>query len=215
MSREPRIVAELGRPETPEETADRKAESSRVYRSSQNVRNLIAALLATLAVVVVIIVAVPRGTPPPREPIDVAAVAEGVAASEGRTVIAPEMSDAWIVNRAGIEGSGGVRAFTVVYAPANEDERGFLRIAQGFDADAAWPARVLSGSAPQDTVTIDGITWDRFELDPDRTGNISVALAAQAGTDTVLIYGAAGRDALEESARSVTDQITALREEAE
>lgn len=215
MTRGPRIVAELGRPETPEETADRKAESSRVYRSSQNVRNLVAALLATLAVVVVVILAVPRGTPPAREPIDVAAVAERIAASEQRTVITPEMSDGWVVNNAGIEGNGSVRAFTVVYAPAGEDQRGFLRVAQGFDADEAWAARVLSGSAPQDTVVIDGITWDRYELDPERTGNISVALAAHAGTDTVLIYGAVGENALEETARSVTDQITALREEAE
>jgi hypothetical protein len=125
------------------------------------------------------------------------------------------MSDGWIVNRAGIEGSGSVRAFTVVYAPAAEDERGFLRVAQGFDADEAWTARVLSGSAPQDTVAIDGITWDRYELDPDRTGNISVAIATDAGSDTVLIYGAADEEALEETARSVTDQIDALREEAE
>ena len=215
MTRGPRIVAELGRPETPEETADRKAESSRVYRSSQNVRNLIAALLATLAVVVVIIFAVPRGTPPEREPIDVAAVAADIAASEGRTVITPELSDGWVVNNARIEGNGPVRAFTVVYAPAGEDERGFLRVAQGFDADESWAARVLSGAAPQDTVTIDGITWERYELDPDRTGNISVALATEAGADTVLIYGAASEKALEETARSVADQITALREEAE
>jgi hypothetical protein len=215
MARGPRIVAELGRPETAQETADRKAESSRVYRSSQNVRNLIAALLATLAVVLVMVFAVPRGSAPEREPIDVAAVAESVAATEERTVISPDMSDGWIVNRAGIEGSGSVRAFTVVYAPAAEDERGFLRVAQGFDADEAWTARVLSGSAPQDTVAIDGITWDRYELDPDRTGNISVAIATDAGSDTVLIYGAADEEALEETARSVTDQIDALREEAE
>jgi len=82
-------------------------------------------------------------------------------------------------------------------------------------SDEAWAARVLSGSAPQSTVTIDGIAWERYELDPDRTGNISVALATDAGTDTVLIYGAAGEKALEETARSVTDQIIALREEAE
>jgi hypothetical protein len=179
------------------------------------VRNLVAALLATLAVVVVIMFAVPRGTPPEREPIDVAAVAESIAASEERTVITPEMSDGWVVNNAGIEGNGSVRAFTVVYAPAGEDQRGFLRVAQGFDADEAWAARVLSGSAPQDTVTIDGITWERYDLDADRTGNITVALATDAGTDTVLIYGAAAEKALEETARSVTDQITALREEAE
>ncbi|WP_349427927.1 DUF4245 family protein [Microbacterium sp. LWS13-1.2] len=215
MTRGPRIVAELGRPETPEETADRKAESSRVYRSSQNVRNLIAALLATLAVVVVIVFAVPRGTPPEREPIDVSAVAADIAASEDRTVITPELSDGWVVNNARIEGNGPVRAFTVVYAPAGEDERGFLRVAQGFDADESWAARVLSGSAPQDTVTIDGLTWERYDLDPDRTENITVALATDAGADTVLIYGAASEMALEETARSVTDQITALREEAE
>ena len=215
MAREPRIVAELGRPETPDETAARKAESSRVYRSSQNVRNLVAALLVTLGVVVVIMFAVPRGTPPAREPIDVAAVAERVSSSEGRPVIAPELSDGWVVNRAGIEGSGSVRAFTVVYAPSGVDDRGFLRVAQGFDADESWPARVLSGAAPQETVTIDGITWDRYELDPERTGNISVAIATPAGPDTVLIYGTAPDDALEETARSVTDQITALREEAE
>ena len=43
MAQHPRIVAELGRPETPDETASRKAESSRVYRASQNTRNLIVA----------------------------------------------------------------------------------------------------------------------------------------------------------------------------
>jgi len=214
MSRGPRVVAELGRPETPDETAARKAESSRVYRSSQNVRNLIAALLATLAVVVVIVFAVPRGSAPEREPIDVAAAAESVATAEDRTVIVPQMSDDWVVNLAAIDGDARVKAFNVVYAPADENARGFVNVSQGFDADESWVARVLSGWAPDDTVTIDGITWDRYVLDPERTGNISVALSTDAGTDTVLIYGTTTQAALEETARSVTDQITALRQEA-
>lgn len=215
MARGPRVVAELGRPETPEETAARKAESSRTYRSSQNVRNLIAALLATLAVVAIVVFGVPRGTVPEREPIDVAAVAEDVADAEGRTVVAPEMPEGWVVNSARIDGIGSVRAFAVILAPGGEDDRGFLRVAQGFDADESWPARVLSGAAPQDTVTIDGIVWDRYELDPDRTGNIAVALATDAGADTVLIYGVADDDALHATAQSVTDQIRTLREENE
>lgn len=214
MADRPRIVAELGRPETPDETAARKAESSRVYRSSQTTRNLIAALLATLAVVAVIIFAVPRGTPPPQEAIDVAAAAERVSNGEGRTAIAPELPGEWVVNRATIEGDGVVRAWTIVYAPADEDVRGFLRVAQGFDADEAWPSRVLSGSAPVRTVTIDGIEWDRYEPDPSRTGNISVALSTAAGADTVLIYGAADDETLESVAGSISDQVRALREEA-
>lgn len=215
MARSPRIVAELGRPETPDEAAARKAESSRIYRSSQNVRNLVAALLATLAVVAVIVFAVPRGTAPAREPIDVPAVAADVARAQDRIVIAPDMSREWVVNSARLQGDEGVDGFTVVFAPASENARGFLRFTQGFDADASWAARMFSGAAPQKTVSIDGVQWDRYELDPERTGNISVALATTAGTDTVLIYGVADDAALDEAARSVTDQITALREEAE
>ena len=215
MARGPRVVAELGRPETPDETAERKAESSRVYRSSQNVRNLVAALLVTLAVVAVIVFAVPRGTPPAPEPVDVAAVAERIGDAEGRLAIAPAMSDDWVVNSARVESDGTVQTWTIVYAPDDEDERGFLRVAQGFDADESWPARVLSGAAPVGTVTIDGVEWDRYELDPARTANISVALATTAGADTILIYGAAETDALEGAAASVADDIAALREEAE
>ena len=71
MSKQPPIIAELGRPETPDETAARKAASSKAYRSSQTVRNLVAALAVTLAVVAVIIFAVPRGEPVERAPLDV------------------------------------------------------------------------------------------------------------------------------------------------
>jgi hypothetical protein len=215
MARDPRVVAELGRPETPDETAARKAESSRVYRSSQNTRNLVAALLVTLAVVAVIIFAVPRGTPPEREPIDVAAVAERAGNAEGRGLIAPDLSDDWIVNSAAVEDEGSSRAWTIVLAPADENQPGFLRASQGFDADEAWPARVLAGAAPADTVTIGGVTWDRYELDPSRNGNLSVALAAPAGADTVLIYGTADDDALREVAAAVAAEVTTLREESE
>lgn len=210
--RAPRVVAELGRPETPQETADRKAASSRVYRSSQSARNLIAALIATVAIVAVIIFAVPRGTPPDADPVDVPLIAERIGDAEGRTVITPETPAEWVVNRAGIEGDGATRAWTIVYASADEAERGFLRVAQAFDADDAWPARVLSGASPDDTVTIGGVVWDRYEVDPDRSGNISVALSAPAADDTVLIYGAASDELLDELATSVAADVLAIRE---
>ncbi|GAA2970332.1 hypothetical protein JOD63_000883 [Microbacterium terrae] len=213
MARGERIVAELGRAETPAETAARKAESSRVYRSSQTTRNLIAALIATLAIVVVIIFAVPRGTPPEREPIDVAGIAERYTTAESRTFIAPETPDGWVVNAATVDGAGP-RAWTIV--TASEDDVEFLRVAQGLDADEAWPARVLAGADIDGSVTIDGITWDRYDIDdPSRADNISVALATRAGTDTVLIYGQASDATLEGAAQSVSDDIRTLIEENE
>jgi hypothetical protein len=212
MAQNPRIVAELGRPETPEETASRKAESSRIYRSSQNTRNLVAALLVTLAVVAVIVFAVPRGAPPAADPIDVAAVAQSISSAEGRTVLVPEVPEEWLVNRASIEGDS-TAAWTIVYVP--DESSGFLRIAQGFDADPAWTTRVLTGASVDGTVTIGGVEWDSYSIpNPSRAGNVSAALSTQAGDDIVLVYGSTDDATLELAAASVADQILRLRADA-
>ncbi|WP_243073529.1 DUF4245 family protein [Microbacterium sp. SS28] len=212
MARPPRIVAELGRPETPEETADRKAAFSQAYRASKTTRNLVAALLVTLAVVLVVVFAVPRGMPPEREPIDVGAIAESVAVTEGRAVLIPDVPDTWTVNSARIEGDS-VRAWAIVYVP--DEASGFLRIAQGFDADAAWTTRELSGDAVERTVTLDGVEWQVYDIsDPSRAGNVSVALSTQAGPDTVLVYGSTDEETAEAAATALADQVRAIAEEA-
>jgi hypothetical protein len=160
----------------------------------------------------VIIFAVPRGEPHQAAAIDVAQVAEGVEAAEGRPVLVPEVPEEWLVNRASIEGDS-TSAWTVVYVP---DERaGFLRIAQGFDADPAWTTRVLNGASVDDTVTIGGVEWDRYNIpDPARAGNVSAALSTQAGADVVLVYGSTDEETLRIAAASVAEQILELRDEA-
>lgn len=207
-----RIVAELGRPETPGETAARKAESSRVYRSSQTTRNLIAALLATLGVVLVIVFAVPRGSVPVGAPIDVAAVAQQASSGYNRTVIVPSVPASWTVNSAGVKGDS-VTTWTVVYAP--KDDPGYVNVAQGFDADPAWEARVLGGAAASGVVTIDGIEWTRYQIgDSARAGNVSYALSTQAGSDRILIYGTASAETVATAATGLTAQIETLRKGA-
>ena len=203
MASGPRVVAELGRPETPEETAARKAESSRVYRSSQTFRNLIAALIVTVAVVAVVYFGVPRGTPPEPEPVDVPAAAAQAETSAGRTVILPDVPDDWRANSARIEDG----AWRVVYAPPS----GFVRIAQGLGVGETWAANLLGGRAPTDATTIDGIEWDVYTLDGDK--GLTYALATDAGADTVLIYGKMTPETAEIAAEGITDQIRSLREE--
>ncbi|MFD5215607.1 DUF4245 family protein [Microbacterium sp. NPDC058345] len=211
MSREPRIVAGLGRPETPQETADRKAESSRVYRSSQTFRNLIAALIATVAVVAVIIFAVPRGEPAARPPIDVAAVAADVETTIDRPVVVPEIDGFWRVNAAGLENSAPA-VWNVTLAPAAERERGFIRLAQAFGADVTWAPQLLGGMAPNGTETIDGLEWDVYDLGERGTANVSYALGIQAGSDYVLLYGSRSPESTAELAASLTTQIEELKE---
>ncbi len=206
-----RVVAELGRPETPEETADRKAESSRVYRSSQTTRNLVAALIVTVAVVAVIIFAVPRGSIPEQAPIDPATTAAELSDSLQRTLLVADAPEDWRVNSASLAGDDP-GAWTVVYAPPT----GFVTIAQGFDADEAWPSQLMGGARSNGTVTVDGIVWDRYQVsDASTNGNVGYALATEAGPDIVVVSGSTDAATTAIAAATVTDQIRALREETE
>lgn len=206
-----RVVAELGRPETPDETAARKAESSRRYRSSKTFRNLIAALLVTVAVVLVVIAAVPRGEPAPRPQPDVPALAAELSDDLGRPALSPALPDGWRVNQAMTEGQGGVEAWTMVYVRSGES--GFVRVAQGLDTGEEWVAQILGGARSTETIEIDGLDWAVYRpSDPERAGNISYALSTPAGPDQVLIYGDASPETTAIAAASVTTQVRELRE---
>lgn len=203
MASAPRVVAELGRPETPDETAARKAESSRVYRSSQTFRNLIAALIVTVAVVAVVYFGVPRGAPAEPAPVDVAAAAAEVESTMGRPVLVPTAPESWRANSARMQDG----AWRVVYAPAT----GFVIVSQGFDAAPDWPSSVLGGFAPTGTTVVDGIEWDVYDLPKDE--GIRYGLATDAGEDTVLVYGSMSAETAETAAAEIADDIRALREE--
>lgn len=212
MSKRAPIVAELGRPETPAETAERKAAATAAYRSSQTFRNLIAAMLVTLGVLAVIIFAVPRGSVAPPPPIDVAALAAEAATAMDRPVLVPEVGEGWQVNAAELEG-GPTVVWDVTLAPTGDDERGFVKIAQAFASDAAWAPQRLAGTAPTGTVTLDGREWDEYVLrNPQQTANISYALGVQAGPDYVLVYGALSREDTAAFAEALSPQLDALTE---
>jgi len=196
-------------PPSADRVAAEKAERSRAYRASQTTRNLIAAMLVTLAVVLVVVLGVPRGEPAPRPSIDVAAVAEGVEETYSRDVLVADVPDSWLVNGARVE-ADAIAAWEVIYVP---DDNSFLRVAQGFDAGETWAAQTLQGAAPTGTVTIDGLTWDEYEIaNPSRNGNVSYALGIQAGADHVLVYGSADPEITALVAESLTEQIRGLQE---
>lgn len=212
MNKPAPIVAELGRPETPEETAARKAASSKAYRSSQTFRSLIAALIATLVIVVVIVFAVPRGEPAAAPSVDLVGIAADVESTMDSPVIVPELDDFWRVNAAELS-NGATPVCDVTLAPAAEDERGFIRLAQAFDADSSWAPQRLNGIAPTDTTSIGGLEWDVYDLgDAGAKQNVTYAIGTQAGDDYVLLYGSRSADSTAELAESLVPQIRDLSE---
>lgn len=187
MSDEP-IVAELGRPETPDEKSARVAESRRKRRANQNVRNLVGSLIASLAIVVFLVLVVVRPDPTP-ETVDYAAVAAEVSASLGTEVVAPVVPPSWSANRAELTGSGGVDEWVVGFIT---DDDSFIALLQGFDANPTWLAAALRSPGASETVTIADREWERFDRrDDDTAGLREFALVTETEASTVVLYGTA------------------------
>lgn len=204
--RSPRVVAELGRPETPAETAARKAENSRLYRQRKTVNNLVFSLLATVGVVALIVLIVPRGDGPLRDPVDVPSAASQLQLGETQTLAVPDMPEGWTSNAAELRNDEGVDYWYVgLLTPA----AGYIGLSQGLDADESWVATQLDDAAATGVEQIAGREWtvyDRRESGAD-TGNTPYALETTEGASTYLVYGTASTDEIRQVVDAIAPQI--------
>jgi len=208
--RPPRVVAELGRPETPEETAARKAENSRNHRQRQTVRNLVLALGASLLVVLVIVLLVPRSDAPLERDIDVAAVAEQAQIAIDDELAIPELPEGWRANAAEIRSSAadGVTAWYVGYLTPSDE---YIGLYQGVEANPTWVAELLSRTLATGTTTIDGIEYTVYDNreSSDDVGNARYALTTEAGGTTFVLLGTATEAEFATLATALTPTIEA------
>ncbi|TAM68360.1 MAG: DUF4245 domain-containing protein [Microbacteriaceae bacterium] len=205
-----RIVAELGRPETPQETAARKAENSRNHRSRQTVNNLVYSLLATLAIVAVIILMVPRATNLTQTDVDFAAVAATGQGSEPDPLAVPKLSKAWTSNSAELrtgDGNGVDSWYIGLITPSRQ----YIGFTQGFNANDTWLSQLLEDTAGTGATTIDGVTWTVYDNrnSAKDVGNVEYALTAESGASTYVLLGTAKPGEFDTVARSLAEQIKA------
>lgn len=188
---EPRVVAELGRPETPEEAAGRIAEGRRLRRSRQTTRNLIASLAVCLGIVAVLIALVPRGVPPQQPRIDYRQAAADAESTAGVPLLVPAVPSTWRANAAELRRSGGVASWYVGFVlPDNT----FLAYSEGIRANPTWASNVLESAPAGGTAQVGGLAWRVYDQRErgDDAGNIRYALATAIGTTNLLVYGTAG-----------------------
>jgi hypothetical protein len=208
--RPPRVVAELGRPETPEETAARKAENSRNHRQRQTLFNLVLALGASLLVVLVIVLLVPRSDAPIEPAIDVAAVAEQAQIAIDDPLAVPELPEGWRANAAEIRSSAtdGVTAWYVGYLTPSDE---YIGLYQGVEANPTWVAGLLSRTLATGTTTIDGIEYTVYDNreSSDDVGNARYALTTEAGGTTFVLLGTATEAEFTTLATALTPTIEA------
>jgi hypothetical protein len=185
------IVAELGRAETPQETAERKATASAKRRGNQTALNLFIAVLASLAIVAFLVMVVVRPDQGALyEPADYpgsAADAQGVTDVQ---IIAPALPESWHPNHASLTtGSDGVMVWQAGFTTP---EGAYLAIIQGIDANSSWVADQVRDARAGDTVVIDGISWTSYDRrNSSDPGNVAYALVTTTDGSTIVLAGTA------------------------
>lgn len=207
-NKEARVVAELGRPETAEETAARRAEDSRNYRARKTVNNLIYSLIAVLGLVVVIIFAVPRDDRPRDWQVDYRAVGTEAASSVPGTLITPNLPDTWQANRAELTRIGGHAAWVVNFITPSQE---YITYEQIFDEDDTGLAR-LYGANRSLTNQRDigpGYLWSEYDnrAGADSGQPATYALATFGLNDLFVLDGKGSTDEFDTLARAVVEQI--------
>ncbi|MEJ1229528.1 MAG: DUF4245 domain-containing protein [Galbitalea sp.] len=190
MAETGRVVAELGRPETPEETAARKAENSRAHRANQTTR-------------------ISSSRSSPRSPsccsrcssscgpsgnlvtsVNYRTVAAQAQPSVAQPLVAPALPRGWHSNDAELKSDTGktVTWYVGLITPKQQ----FIAIEQGIKTSDTWFGSLLGKAQPTGHRTIDGIRWtvyDQRASAPD--GNYQYSLAATADGSNLVLHGSA------------------------
>jgi len=186
---EPPIVAELGRPETPEETAARKSETSRKHRANQTFLNLVMALIASLAIVLVTVLVVVRPDLPAAPPVDYQSIA--AATDSPVPLVAPVLPEGWSANSAVYNGSppDGVATWYIGFITPQQQ---FIGVRQGIDANPTWLSNQLMSRTATGSTTVAGVSWQVFDYrTTNDVGNFAHALSTTNESSSFVVFGTA------------------------
>jgi hypothetical protein len=200
----PRVVAELGRPETPEETAARKAANSRARRSNQTLFNLLLALGASLVIVLFLILVVVRPTPAPLKPVDYRAIASQTQPTVSARLAVPKLPKGWTANSATIDpGTDGITIWSIGFLTPSGQYIGFE---QGISADRTWISTELQQAQVTGSTSVAGVDWKAYNRrSADDPGNYAYSLSTVIGKNSYVLHGSATTKEFQTLAAAVTD----------
>ena len=188
------IVAELGRAETADEIADRKATASAAHRNNQTLLNLVIALAASLLVVLVIVVVVVRpDQSAPAKSVDWVSVALDAQQSVTTQLAVPHLPKTWTANRAELidatSSPDGIASWQIGFLTPSTQ---YIGLVQGIKADATWVSSQLQQKTSTGQATFDGVRWQVYDhRTADHPGNLAYALVTSIGDSTVVLAGTA------------------------
>jgi hypothetical protein len=201
------IVAELGRPETAEETWLRKDTARRARKEHQTAFNLVLALIASLGIVLFLVAVVARPDSTVDRNVDYRQVADQ-ADVPGVTLAAPALPEGFSSNRADYtdKTADGVDVWTVGFLTPDKQ---YIGMQQGIRANPTWVANQLDQHRATGTRAIGGTKWTVYDRRDERqdAGNQLYALVGTFGTDTVVLAGTADDASFRAIAGAVAKQL--------
>jgi hypothetical protein len=188
------IVAELGRAETPVETADRKAAASAAHRSNQTLLNLVIALVASLLVVFVIVIVVVRPDQGgAAKNVDWVSVGHDAQQSVSTKLAVPQLPTTWSANRAELidttSAPDGIASWQIGFITPSTQ---YIGLVQGIKVDPTWVSSQLQQKKSTGDTSFDGLQWQIYDhRTDDHPGNLAYALVTTVGDSTVVLAGTA------------------------
>ncbi|MDO4241549.1 MAG: DUF4245 domain-containing protein [Microbacteriaceae bacterium] len=194
--KQPAVVAELGRPETPAETAARKAEESRLYRSRKTVNNLVYSLLVTVAIMGAFVLLVPRGTGDyPSRNVDIAEIAKNQTTTAGQPLATPQVGDGWLAKQAQLRFDKASQT-TYWYIGYTTPSKGYAAVMQGYNkenqpGDLRWVTERLEQKQQTGTAEFAGKKWHVYDhrKDSDDGSNVRWGFVTEHGKSRIIISG--------------------------
>lgn len=202
------IVAELGRPETAEETWARKDAARTARRQHQTAFNLVIALIASLGIVLFLVAVVVR---PNTTVVDRAVDYQKVASQAkvpGVTLAAPALPDTFSSNRADYKDkpTDGVSVWTVGLITPDKQ---YIGLQQGIRANDTWVSNQLDQHAATGSRTIAGTKWTVYDrrAEGNDAGNQAYSLVSTFGSNTIVLSGTADQSSFRTVAAAVSKQF--------
>jgi hypothetical protein len=204
----PPVVAELGRPETTEETATRKADASKRYRASKTMNNLWFSLIVTVGIVLLIVFMVPRDDSPRTQSVDYVAAATEAQESFPVPLAIPELSKEWTSNAAESR-SSSIDDVTAWYMGFITPDKQYLSLTQAVGANPSWLSDQLERTKSTGQISVDGVDWTVYDNRDASTdvGNVEYALTTESGATTFVIAGTASPDETADFASTIAETV--------